>query len=53
MGFCWPGRGCSGDMPPRPECAPLWHPRVRALLADVELVLALGCYTVAQELGED
>ena len=27
MGFCYPGRGESGDLPPRPECAPLWHER--------------------------
>jgi uracil-DNA glycosylase len=25
MGFCYPGKGTSGDMPPRPECAPKWH----------------------------
>ena len=24
MGFCYPGKGKSGDRPPRPECAPLW-----------------------------
>ncbi|MEL6276313.1 MAG: uracil-DNA glycosylase family protein, partial [Bacteroidota bacterium] len=28
MGFCYPGRGKSGDLPPRPECAPLWHEKV-------------------------
>jgi uracil-DNA glycosylase len=26
MGFCYPGKGKSGDLPPRPECAPKWHP---------------------------
>ena len=25
MGFCYPGRGKSGDLPPPPDCAPLWH----------------------------
>ena len=25
MGFCYPGRGKSGDLPPRPECAATWH----------------------------
>src|SRR5210317_472656 len=25
MGFCYPGRGKSGDLPPSPACAPLWH----------------------------
>jgi uracil-DNA glycosylase len=53
IGFCWPGRGRSGDLPPRPECAPLWHDRLRALLAEVELVLALGRYAVDRELGPD
>ena len=28
MGFCYPGKAISGDLPPRPECAPLWHPQV-------------------------
>src|SRR5690554_422656 len=28
MGFCYPGKGKSGDLPPRPECAPRWHPRL-------------------------
>ncbi|WP_339720893.1 uracil-DNA glycosylase family protein [uncultured Paraglaciecola sp.] len=26
MGFCYPGKGKSGDLPPRKECAPKWHP---------------------------
>ena len=51
VGLCWPGRGASGDRPPRPECAPLWHARVRALLGDIELVLALGRHAVERELG--
>mgnify|MGYP006274544369 FL=1 len=51
VGFCWPGRGARGDRPPRPECAPLWHDRLRALLAEVELVLALGRHAVDRELG--
>src|SRR5580700_7387183 len=32
MGFCYPGTGSGGDLPPRPECAPLWHERVLARL---------------------
>ena len=28
MGFCYPGSNATGDLPPRPECAPLWHPRI-------------------------
>ena len=30
MGFCYPGKGNSGDLPPRPECAPLWHKSIRS-----------------------
>jgi uracil-DNA glycosylase len=51
LGLCWPGRGRRGDHPPRHECAPLWQDRVRALLGEVELVLALGRHAVARELG--
>lgn len=50
-GLCYPGRGRSGDLPPRPECAPLWHPRLRALLPAVRLTLLVGQYAQAYYLG--
>ncbi len=50
-GFCYPGRGRSGDLPPRPECAPLWHPRLRPLLRQVRLALLVGQYAQAYYLG--
>ena len=53
LGFCSPGRCRGGDRPPRPECAPLRHARVRAWLLRVELVLALGRFAVDHELGRD
>ncbi len=47
MGFCYPGRdGKGGDLPPRRECAPLWHQRLRALLPAVELTLLVGSYAI-------
>jgi uracil-DNA glycosylase len=51
MGFCYPGRGKGGDNPPRPECAPLWHERVRATLPDIKLTLLIGTYAQAHYLG--
>lgn len=51
MGFCYPGRGKGGDLPPRPECAPLWHARLRALLPNVKLTLLIGRYAQAYYLG--
>ena len=51
-GFCYPGKGPSGDLPPRPECAPLWHPRLRAALPEVRLVLLIGSYAQAYYLGK-
>lgn len=42
MGLCYPGRGRGGDLPPRPECAPLWHARVRAQLPSLRLTLLVG-----------
>lgn len=45
MGFCYPGRGKSGDLPPRPECAPLWHDKLFALMHDVKLTLLIGQYS--------
>lgn len=42
MGFCYPGTGRSGDLPPRPECAPAWRRRVLDRLVNVELTLIIG-----------
>ena len=44
MGFCYPGTGPSGDLPPRPECAPLWHDRLLAHLPQSPLTLLVGNY---------
>jgi uracil-DNA glycosylase len=44
MGFCFPGSGKSGDLPPRPECAPLWHDRLLKQLTDLQLVILIGQY---------
>lgn len=50
-GFCYPGKGPSGDLPPRPECAPQWHPRLRELLPELHLTLLVGQYAQAYYLG--
>jgi uracil-DNA glycosylase len=44
MGFCYPGRGKSGDLPPRPECAQLWREQLLACLPNIELTLLVGSY---------
>lgn len=45
IGFCYPGAGDKGgDNPPRPECAPLWHERLTALLPELRLTLLVGQY---------
>lgn len=51
MGFCYPGTGRSGDLPPRPECAATWHAPLLARLARVRLVLLLSLYAHAAYLG--
>ncbi|HHQ4788792.1 uracil-DNA glycosylase family protein [Aeromonas hydrophila] len=52
MGFCYPGKGKSGDLPPRPECAPTWHDKVLMLLPHIELTLLIGQYAQAYYLRE-
>ncbi|WP_218838588.1 uracil-DNA glycosylase family protein [Halopseudomonas pelagia] len=47
MGFCYPGTGSSGDLPPRPECAPTWRQPLMAALPNIQLTLALGQYAQA------
>ena len=44
MGLCYPGKAMGGDKPPRPECAPLWHPRIFAHLPQDRLTLLVGNY---------
>ncbi len=52
MGFCYPGRDArGGDLPPRPECAPLWHPRLLAALPELRLILLVGSYAQKYYLG--
>lgn len=43
-GFCYPGKGNGGDLPPRPECAPKWHGRMLAGLPRVRLTLLVGMH---------
>lgn len=50
-GFCYPGTGKGGDLPPRPECAPRWHPPLLAVLPDIRLTLLIGQYAQAYYLG--
>ena len=53
VGFCYPGRlPKGGDRPPRPECAPLWHPPLMRLLLNVELTVLAGAYAQKQFLGK-
>ncbi len=52
MGFCYPGTGASGDLPPRPECAPLWHDTILPLLPPDRLTLLVGSYAQARYLPE-
>ncbi len=49
-GFCYPGSGPRGDAPPRPECAPLWHPQLKALMPHIRLTLLIGQYAQAYYL---
>ena len=44
MGFCYPGKGKTGDLPPRKECAPLWHSSLFDQMKKVKLILLIGKY---------
>jgi uracil-DNA glycosylase len=50
MGFCFPGTGQSGDLPPRPECAPAWRSQLLSRLKNLELKLIIGQYAQAYHL---
>jgi uracil-DNA glycosylase len=51
-GLCYPGTVRGSDLPPRPECAPLWHPPLRAAMPHIELTLLIGAWAQAYYLAE-
>lgn len=51
MGFCYPGKGRSGDLPPRPECATTWRARLLEELPSIRLTLVIGVYAQAWHLN--
>ena len=44
MGFCYPGTGKSGDLPPRPECEKAWRRQLLKPLTRIRLTLVIGQY---------
>lgn len=52
MGFCYPGKGTSGDLPPRPECAPLWHEKLHGAMKQAKLTILVGQYAHASYLAD-
>jgi uracil-DNA glycosylase len=52
MGFCFPGSGKAGDLPPRPECAPAWRAKLLRQLKGLELTLVIGQYAQAYHLPD-
>ena len=53
MGFCFPGTGKSGDLPPRPECAPAWRKQLLDHLHQLEVTLVVGQYAQAYHMNEN
>ena len=53
MGFCYPGKGPSGDLPPRPECAERWMQPFVDAMPEIELTLLIGAYAQRWFLGDD
>jgi len=53
MGFCYPGKGKNGDLPPRPECAPHWHTQLLAAMPNIRLTLLIGQYAQNYYLQDD
>ena len=52
MGFCFPGTGKSGDLPPRPECAPAWREQLLGQLNRLKLTLVIGQYAQVHHMSE-
>lgn len=52
MGFCYPGTGENGDLPPRKECSELYFERLERHLKNIRLTLLIGRYSQAYFLGK-
>jgi len=52
MGFCYPGTGRGGDLPPRPECAATWRAELLAHLPHIRLTLLVGAHAIAWHLPD-
>lgn len=52
MGFCFPGTGTNGDLPPRKECASAWRQQVLDALPNIRTTLVMGQYASAWHLGK-
>lgn len=52
MGFCFPGTGASGDLPPRPECAPAWRSQLLGHLSNLQLTVVIGQYAQLHHLPD-
>ena len=53
MGFCYPGTGKSGDLPPRPECSEKWRNLLLAHMPNIQLTLVIGKYAQHWHLGKN
>lgn len=53
MGFCYPGKGKTGDLPPRKECAPLWHEPILSKMETNPLILLIGQYATQYYLPHE
>lgn len=53
MGFCFPGTGASGDLPPRAECAPAWRNRLLATMPSIKLTILIGLHAQRWHLGKN
>ena len=52
MGFCYPGQGPSGDLPPRRECARTWRQQLLNTMPNIQLTLVIGSYAMEWHLGK-
>lgn len=52
MGFCYPGKGLSGDLPPRKECRARWLDLILAQFTELELIILIGQHAVEHFLGK-
>lgn len=53
MDFYYPGKDTHGDLPPRKDFAPTWHPKIISQIQNIKITILIGQYAQNYYLGKN